>query len=79
MRAHPRQSPLTRGRGEYAGWAALLLALSAAVGLAAGVKPSLGVALAIGIAFSLVTISDVTAGLVDADPQWLPYLGETAA
>jgi O-antigen ligase len=64
MRAHPRESPLARARGEYAGWAALLLTTSAAVGLAAGVKPSLGVALAIGIAFSLVTISDVTAGLV---------------
>jgi O-antigen ligase len=43
---------------------AVLLTLSAAVGLAAGIKPSIGVALAIGIAFSLVTISDVTAGLV---------------
>ncbi len=64
MRAHPRGSPLTRARGEYAGWAALLLAMSAAVGLAAGIKPSLGVAGAIGIAFSLVTISDVTAGFV---------------
>ena len=38
--------------------------MSATVGLAAGVKPSIGVALAIGVAFSLVTISDVTAGLV---------------
>jgi hypothetical protein len=46
------------------GWAALLLTLSAAVGLAAGIKPSIGVALAVGAAFSLVTISDVTAGLV---------------
>jgi putative inorganic carbon (hco3(-)) transporter len=64
MRAHPRGLPLTRMRSDYAGWAALLLAMSAAVGLAAGIKPSLGVAAAIGIAFSLVTISDVTAGLV---------------
>jgi putative inorganic carbon (HCO3(-)) transporter len=64
MRARARPSPWARGRGEYAGWAALLLSLSAAVGLAAGIKPSIGVALAIGVAFSLVTISDVTAGLV---------------
>jgi O-antigen ligase len=64
MRAHARPSPWARAQGEYAGWAALLLALSAAVGLAAGIKPSIGVALAIGIAFSLVTLSDVTAGLV---------------
>jgi putative inorganic carbon (HCO3(-)) transporter len=64
MRAHARPSPWARARGEYAGWAALLLVLSAGVGLAAGIKPSDGVALAIGIAFSLVTISDVTAGLV---------------
>ncbi len=64
MRAHARPSPWARARGEYAGWAALLLTMSAAVGLAAGIKPSIGVALAIGIAFSLVTISDVTAGLV---------------
>ncbi len=63
-RGHARGWSLTRARGEYAGWAGLLLAMSAAVGLAAGIKPSLGVALAIGIAFSLVTISDVTAGLV---------------
>jgi putative inorganic carbon (HCO3(-)) transporter len=64
MRAHAPVSPFARARGEYAGWAALLLAMSAAVGLAAGIKPSIGVALAIGAAFSLVTISDVTAGLV---------------
>ncbi len=64
MRARERPTPWVRAHGEYAGWAALLLAMSAAVGLAAGIKPSLGVALAIGIAFSLVTISDVTAGLV---------------
>jgi hypothetical protein len=64
MRAHARPSPWASARGEYAGWAALLLSLSAAVGLAAGIKPSIGVALSIGIAFSLVTISDVTAGLV---------------
>jgi putative inorganic carbon (hco3(-)) transporter len=64
MRAHAPASPFARARGEYAGWAALLLAMSAAVGLAAGIKPSIGVALAIGAAFSLVTISDVTAGLV---------------
>ena len=38
--------------------------MSAAVGLAAGMKPTIGVGLAIGAAFSLVTISDVTAGLV---------------
>ena len=63
-RAPSRQLSLVRGRSEYAGWAALLLAMSAAVGVAAGVQPSLGVALAIGLAFSLVTISDVTAGLV---------------
>ncbi len=63
MRAQAR-GPLTRARSEYAGWAGLLLAMSAAVGLAAGIKPSMGVAGAIGIAFSLVTISDVTAGLV---------------
>lgn len=53
-----------RGRVEYAGWAALLLAMSAAVGLAAGIKPSIGIGAAVGLAFSLVTISDVTAGLV---------------
>ena len=64
MRPRARFSPWARARGEYAGWAALLLAMSAAVGLAAGVKPSIGVALAIGVAFSLVTLSDVTAGLV---------------
>jgi putative inorganic carbon (hco3(-)) transporter len=64
MRARARPSPWARAQGEYAGWVALLLVLSAAVGLAAGIKPSLGVALAIGTAFSLVTISDVTAGLV---------------
>ena len=64
MGAHPRGLPVTRARSEYAGWAALLLAMSAAVGLAAGIKPSIGVAGAIGIAFSLVTLSDVTAGLV---------------
>jgi len=55
---------LARGRTEYAGWGALLLAMSAAVGLAAGIKPSIGVGLAVGAAFSLVTLSDVTAGLV---------------
>ena len=59
-----RNWSLTRERGEYAGWAGLLLAMSAALGIAAGIKPSIGVALAIGAAFSLVTISDVTAGLV---------------
>ena len=64
MRPRARFSPWARARGEYAGWAALLLAMSAAVGLAAGIKPSIGVALAIGVAFSLVTLSDVTAGLV---------------
>jgi putative inorganic carbon (HCO3(-)) transporter len=59
-----RNWSLTRERSEYAGWAGLLLAMSAALGIAAGIKPSIGVALAIGAAFSLVTISDVTAGLV---------------
>lgn len=42
----------------------LLLMLSATVGLAAGVHPSLGVSVAIGMAFALVTLSDVTAGLI---------------
>lgn len=55
---------LARRGTEYAGWGALLLAMSAAVGLAAGIKPSVGVGLAVGVAFSLVTLSDVTAGLV---------------
>jgi putative inorganic carbon (hco3(-)) transporter len=64
MRPHARRSPLARARGEDAGWAALLLVMSAALGLAAGIKPSIGIALAIGAAFTLVTISDLTAGLV---------------
>lgn len=64
MRAHAPASAFARARSEYAGWATLVLAMSAAVGLAAGIKPSIGVALAVGVAFSLVTISDVTAGLV---------------
>jgi putative inorganic carbon (HCO3(-)) transporter len=53
-----------RARAQYAGWGALLLAISAAVGLASGVQPSLGLGASIAIAFSLVTLSDVTAGLV---------------
>ena len=63
-RVPARTWPWTRAPDQHIGWAALLLTLSAAVGLAAGIKPSIGVALAIGAAFSLVTISDVTAGLV---------------
>src|ERR1700742_2699564 len=63
-RASVRSAPFGPGRSEYAGWVSLLLAMSAVVGIVAGIKPSIGVALAIGVAFSLVTISDVTAGLV---------------
>jgi putative inorganic carbon (HCO3(-)) transporter len=55
---------VARARADYAGWAALLLALSAAVGVVAGIKPAMGVGAAVGIGFSLVTLSDVTAGLV---------------
>ncbi|MFL5863020.1 MAG: O-antigen ligase family protein [Solirubrobacteraceae bacterium] len=55
---------LAHGRAQYAGWGALLLAMSAAVGLAAGINPRIGIGLALGAAFALVTISDVTAGLV---------------
>ncbi len=63
-RASVRGASLGAGGNEYAGWAGLLLAMSAVVGIVAGIKPSIGVALAIGVAFSLVTLSDVTAGLV---------------
>jgi putative inorganic carbon (hco3(-)) transporter len=55
---------LARGRTDYAGWGALLLTLSAAFGLAAGINPLVGLGLAVGAAVSLVTLSDVTAGLV---------------
>lgn len=40
------------------------MAISAAAGLAAGIKPALGLEVAFGVAFVLVTITDVTAGLV---------------
>jgi putative inorganic carbon (HCO3(-)) transporter len=55
---------LARARAESAATGALLLAICAAVGLAAGIRPALGVAAAVGIGLSLITVSDVTAGLV---------------
>ena len=52
-----------RIRADQAGAVALLLAFAGAVGLLAGIKPPIGLGVALAAAFSLVTLSDVTAGL----------------
>ncbi len=52
-----------RARAEHAGWLALLFATCAVAGAAAGVQPALGIAVALGIAFVLITLNDVSAGL----------------
>jgi O-antigen ligase len=46
------------------GASAALLLLAAGAGLAAAVQPTLGIGLAFGIVFALITLSDVTAGLI---------------